>query len=124
MKPSGFYIVLTASVVFLLIFNCLISRDIHEWVPSLKTRISLYLLVWLLPVIGFFMANRIGRLGWFSNQATSSGEAGISGGLMGLDEVFNPSTKNVIETIEEYKSGIHEEQRQSDDKDKNSSKHT
>ena len=124
MKPPGFYIFLTASILFVLFFNCLISRDINEWIPSLKERLGLYLLVWFFPIIGFFLANKIGNLGWFSNKKSSSGDGAISGGLLGLDEVFNPSTKHVIEVIEEQKSEIHEEQGHSDDKNKNSSKYT
>ena len=124
MKPSGFYIVLTAFTVLLLFFNCLISRDINEWIPTLKERITLYLLVWLLPVAGFFLANKFGKLGWFSTVYYEREESSVTGGLLGLDEVFNPSTKHVIETIEEHKSEIRQESGQSDDKDKNSSLHT
>ena len=124
MKPSGFYILLTASVLLLVFFNCLISKDITEWIPSLKEKIGLYILVWFLPVIGFFLANRIGNLGWFSKKQSRSGETAITGGLLGLDEVFNPSTKYVVEAIEEQKSEIVEEQKHSDDNDKNSSKNT
>ena len=122
MDIPRFYYLLVPLALLLVFFNGLISKDIHDWTPSLKARIGLYLLVWLFPVAGFYLANRIGDLGWFQRKTDSGGDGVVSGGFLGIDAVFNPGARHVIEVREKQKSGLRQEYKKSDDKDKNTNR--
>ncbi|ARN73779.1 hypothetical protein [Oceanicoccus sagamiensis] len=119
MENPIYYVFLTLIVLILVFLNCLFSKDIYEWVPSIKNQIMLYLLVWLLPIIGCYLANKMGGLGWFAKRKSEIGNAVISSGFMEMDSVFNPGVKHTIELVEKQKYGMYQEKSQSDDKDKN-----
>ena len=119
MESPIYYVFLALFALCLVFFNCLISKDIHEWIPSIRKQTGLYLLVWLLPVIGFYLANKLGNLGWFTHQRSENGNSVISGGLFEMDSFFNPGAKHSIEVIEKQKSGLYQQNKQSDDENKN-----
>ena len=113
---SSSELVLIALSVLLMLFNSLLSKEIYYWVPSWKKKIFLYLLLWLVPIVGFFLANKIGDLQWFKPGKSKGGSASISGGLLQADSVFNPGAKNTIEMVEKQKADIVQEQIKSDNK--------
>ena len=111
MTIPGYYLILLALGLLLVIFNSLLTREIYYWIPSKKQQLLLFLLVWCLPVVGFLLANKIGDLGWFSKSKSKGGSAAISGGLLQADSVFNPAAKNTIEMVEQQKSEASQEHR-------------
>jgi hypothetical protein len=112
-----FYYVFVTPVSLCLIFiNCLLSKDIYEWTPSIKKQIGLYILVWFLPVVGLYLANKLWDLGRFAKRMPESGSSTISCGFMEMDSFFNPGVKHTIEAIEKQKHGVHYEKRAPDDK--------
>lgn len=113
-KAYGLFIALG---ITLIVFNAIISKDIFNWVPNLKKQVYLWILVWFLPFIGFFIANKVGNLGWFKPKGSSSGESTISGGFMEADAVFNPGARNHIEMVEKQKTEIHHEHKQAGSND-------
>lgn len=119
MESPIYYVFLSLITLFLVFFNGLLSKDIYEWTPSISKQVGLYLLVWFLPVIGFYLANKFGKLGWFTNRKTEIGGSIISGGLLEMDSVFNPGAKHTIEIFEKQKYEMHQENIQSDDENKN-----
>jgi len=119
MENPVYYVFLIPVALCLVFLNCLISKNIYEWVPSIKKQVELYLLVWFLPVIGLYLANKFGNLGWFSKRKSETGGSAISGGFMEMDSFFNPGVKHTIEVIEKQKYGTYQEKKQSDDESKN-----
>ena len=99
------------------------SKEIYDWVPSARKQIILFFLVWFLPLIGIFFANKYGNLGLFDKQKSKNGDSAISGGFLLLHSIFNPGVKNTIEMVEKQKSDLKSEYKKSndgsDDKDKN-----
>ena len=83
MDNPKLYGILLLAILILLFFNIMLSRDIYNWVSSVKKQILLYLLVRLQPIVGFFLANKLGNLGWFNKQKENGGSSVISGGLRG-----------------------------------------
>ncbi len=110
--------------LFLVFFNVLLSKEIYYWVPSIKKKICLYLLVWLIPIVGIFLANKLGNLGLFRNRKSGGGTSAISGGFMQADSIFNPGRKHTIEIVEKQKSEVRREYKQADKEDKNDEKNT
>ncbi len=104
------------SFILLVFFNALITREIYNWVPSIKKQIGLYLLVWFLPVVGLLLANKLGNIGWFKKRSNSGSDSAVAGGRMEADSVLNPGAKHRIEMIEKQKSEIHHEHKQAGDK--------
>lgn len=119
MQSPLFYVFLTLIALCLVFFNSLLSKDIYQWVPSIKKQIGLYLLVWLLPIIGFYLANKFGKLGWLIKRRSKKKGSVASGGFLEMDSFFNPSTQYTIEIIEQQKSDMYQEDKQSDDEYKN-----
>ena len=115
MDITKLYALLLFAALILAFFNCLISRDIYNWIPSIKKQLGLYLLVWFLPVVGLLLANKIGHFGWFKKKKNDGGSSVISGGFLGADSVLNPDAKHRIEMIEKQKSEIHHEHKQAGD---------
>lgn len=105
-EPIAFLILF---LLLLIVFNGLMTRDIYNWVPLLKKQIGLYLLVWLVPVAGFFLANKLGNLSWFKREKSGGSQSAISGGFMEADAVLNPGTKHQIEMVEKSRSETHQE---------------
>lgn len=103
--------------LLLVFFNSLISRDIQNWIPSIRKRVGLFLLVWLLPVLGFLLANKIGRLGWFKRERSQDGQSVIGRGFMEADSVLNPGVRHRIEMVDKQQSEIHHEDKQAGDRD-------
>ena len=93
-------------IILLITFNSLISRDIYNWIPSVQRKLALLLLVWLVPVLGFFLANRLGNLGWFKKVKTKGGASVVSGGFLEADAVFNPAARHTIEMREKQQAEI------------------
>lgn len=119
MELSGVFGLLLVLAIFLLLFNSLLSKEIYDWVPSTKKQILLYLLVWLVPIVGLILANKLGNLGWFRPRKSSGGNSAIAGGFMQADSIFNPGAKHTIEMIEEQKSELRREYQHADKDDKN-----
>jgi len=63
-EPNS-YAFLIFFLVIVLLLNLLITRDVMFWVNSKKARAGLLVLIWALPGLGFFLANKYGHLGWF-----------------------------------------------------------
>ena len=63
-EPNS-YAFLVFFLVVMLLLNFAMSRDVINWVDSRRTKAALLLLIWVLPGIGFYLANRFGQLGWF-----------------------------------------------------------
>jgi hypothetical protein len=112
-----------ALLLILIVFNSLITRDLYNWVLPVKKRVVLILLVWLVPVLGFFVANQLGNLGWFKSRKPEGGNSSIASGIMLADSVFNPGRRHTIEIIEKQKSEIQHEHKQVDDDADNAKKH-
>ena len=123
MGVPKYYSLLVVFVISLLYFNFMASKEIYDWVPSVRKQIILFFLVWFLPLIGIFFANKYGNLGLFDKQKSKNGDSAISGGFLLLHSIFNPGVKNTIEMVEKQKSDLNSEYKKSndgsDDKDKN-----
>ena len=115
MENPVYYAFLTLAALCLMFFNCLLSKDIYEWTPSIRKQVGLYLLVWFLPIAGLYLANKFGNLGWFTKRKPEARGSTISGGLMEMDSFFNPGVKHTIEVIDKQKYGTYQEKKQSDD---------
>ncbi|WP_064435825.1 MULTISPECIES: hypothetical protein [Pseudoalteromonas] len=85
--------------VFHILVNAHISKEIHQWVPSLQKRLVLFLCVWFIPVIGIAVAYKTLNLDWFKkkNKSTVSGQSSVSGAFLEVDAIFNPGKKHVVE---------------------------
>ncbi len=78
--------------------NITLSGDVVGWVPEARKRKVLLSLVWLLPLLGAFYVYRRLAPDWFKPDGNSDEmPSATAAGLMGLDSVFNPSTRNIIE---------------------------
>jgi len=102
------------SVIVLLhvLMNVHISKEIHQWVPSLQKRVVMFLCVWFIPFIGGAIAYKTLDLDWFKRKSkkSSSGQSSIGGAFLEVDSIFNPGQKHVIaaqqkETIEKREDG-------------------
>jgi len=124
MELPKIYILLLVLLLFQVIINSLLTKEIFSWIPSTKKQIWLCLLVWFVPVVGFFLANKFGDLGWLRRRKSSRGPSSIAGGFMAADSILNPGMKHTIEIIEQQKSEVRREYKQADKEDKNSDKNT
>ncbi|MDO3385449.1 hypothetical protein QWI17_06300 [Gilvimarinus sp. SDUM040013] len=104
MEQVHAYGLLIIALIVLTVFNALISWDVYCWTPSFKKKIGLLLLVWLAPFIGFLLANKIGKLGWFKKPKKDRGTTSISGGFMEADSFFNPGMKHRMEIVEKQQA--------------------
>ena len=88
-------------IVLHILVNAHISKEIHEWVPSLQKRLALFLGVWFIPFIGITCAYKILDLNWFKKTVKSkssvSGQSSMSGAFLEVDAIFNPGKKYVVE---------------------------
>ena len=119
MQVPSYAVFIVLFATGLVFFNSLISKDIYEWTPSLRKQIVLYLLVWLVPVLGFVLANNIGNLGWFKKRSTKNSGSVISSGFLEMDSVFNPGVRHTIEMIDKKDTELRQENKQADDENKN-----
>lgn len=89
----------TIIIVFHILVNAHISKEIHQWVPSLQKRIALHLCVWFIPFIGISVAYKTLNLNWFKkkNKSTVSSQSSMSGAFLEVDAIFNPGKKYVAE---------------------------
>ena len=91
---------LIAAIVLLhILFNAVLSKEIHQWVPSLQKRIILFICVWFIPIIGIAIAYKTLNLDWFKkkNKNSVSGQSSMGGAFLEVDAIFNPGQKHVIE---------------------------
>ena len=86
-------------IVLHILVNAHISKEIHEWVPSLQKRLALFLGVWFIPFIGISVAYKTLNLNWFKkkNKSTVSSQSSMSGAFLEVDAIFNPGKKYVAE---------------------------
>ena len=90
---------LTLMLVFV---NLIITKEITEWVPSWSKRVTLYLCLWTLPILGAIIAYRSAELSWFrKTSGTGEGQSGLSGGMLEFDSFFNPGAKHTAVTMQE-----------------------
>lgn len=122
MENPQFYAFAGLFILLLVLLNSLITRDIHNWIPSIQKRVGLFLLVWLLPVLGFLLANKIGKLGWFKRESPQGGQSVIGRGFMEADSVLNPGVRHQIEMMDKQQSEIHYEDKQAGDSDSNTTR--
>ena len=99
-------------VVLHTLVNVHISREIHQWVPSLQKRLALLLCVWFIPFLGIAIAYKTLNLDWFKQKSknSSSGQSTMGGAFLEVDAIFNPGKKYMIEaqkkeTIEKREDG-------------------
>ena len=90
-----------AAVIALLhiLINAHISKEIHQWVPSLRKRMILFICVWFIPFVGVTIAYKALDLDWLKKKSTKSisGQSAIGGAFLEVDSIFNPGQKHVIE---------------------------
>ena len=89
---------MSAGLLFLMVLNSLLSREVCHWIPQASEKVWLLLLIWLLPVIGILLVYRRVRPGWFGpeHQGDNSGSP-VSSGLLALDAIFNPGSAHVLD---------------------------
>jgi hypothetical protein len=89
----------TIIIVLHILVSAHISKDIHQWIPSLHKRIALFLCVWFIPFIGIAVAYKTLGLNWFKkkNKSTVSSQSSMSGAFLEVDAIFNPGKKYVAE---------------------------
>ena len=75
----------------------------------------LCLIVWLIPVLGFFIANHLGNLQWFKVDKSDTGSSAISAGFLEADSVFNPGAKNTIEIVDKQDQQVQESMQYNDE---------
>lgn len=96
-------IVLIAIIVgiIILIINSVLTYEAIQWIPfSPFKRFCICFLIWLLPVIGAAVAYKL--LGF----KTFKGDSGMGGAILGMDAIFNPQARHLIEYRQE-KSALH-----------------
>jgi hypothetical protein len=76
---------------FHFIANLLMTREVFSYFPFAKERIWLNVLIWAIPVAGALYVFR--RTGLEHYKTHETAEAGVSLGLLGMDEIFNPNAK-------------------------------
>lgn len=93
-----------AVALFILLFlvhlyvNIRLTSDVIGWVPEALRRKAYLLLVWLLPLAGAFYVYRRLAPDWFKPDGDGGDiQSATAVGLMGLDSIFNPGTRNIIE---------------------------
>jgi hypothetical protein len=86
-------------ILFYVISSAKLSKEILKWEPSLVKRISLVLIVWLIPIVGGVVAYKHLGLDWFKKRSNKSNGAQnvISGAFLELDVMFNPGARYIIE---------------------------
>jgi len=89
----------TLIIVLHILVNAHISKEIHQWVPSLQKRLVLFLCVWFIPFIGITVAYKTLGLNWFKkkNKSTVSSQSSMNGAFLEVDAIFNPGKKYVAE---------------------------
>ena len=99
-------------VVLHTLVNAHISKEIHQWVPSLQKRLALLLCVWFIPFLGIAIAYKTLNLDWFKQKSKNSslGQSAMGGAFLEVDAIFNPGKKYMIEaqqkeTIEKREDG-------------------
>src|SRR5687768_11106757 len=93
-------LLLIAFILFHLYANIRLTGDVLGWVPDPRKRNIFLCLVWLLPVAGALHVYRTLAPEWFTpDNAESEGQSTMSAGLMGLDAIFNPSSRNIVEAL-------------------------
>jgi hypothetical protein len=105
----GLASLLTLVIIFL---NVLATRDIYRWVPTFKKQCGLWILVWCLPGLGLFLANKFGAMLWFTPRSDTTDSSTIAGGFMEADSVLNPGMKHRIELMEKQQAEIRHESAQ------------
>lgn len=80
--------------------NVRLTRDIFGWVPNAAKRKTFLCLVWLLPVVGALYVYRQLAPEWFTpDKDDDENQSAVSAGLLGLDAIFNPSSRNIIDAL-------------------------
>jgi hypothetical protein len=93
-----------------LTLNLALSKEIVDWIPSVKEKIFLILSVWCIPIVGAIFTYRHLKLGWFQPSTEGQNEsASISSAILGVEAVFNPGIKHVIDVLQEEHIEIKEE---------------
>jgi hypothetical protein len=115
MDDTGLIAFITITVLVTLFFNVLATRDIFRWVPSIKKQLGLYLLVWCLPIVGLYLANKFANLGWLKPKGGDGSDSVVAGGFMEADSVLNPGAKHRVELMEKQKAEVHHEHKQAGD---------
>jgi hypothetical protein len=87
--------------------NLLLTKEIVDWIVEAKERVILIAFVWCIPFIG--AAYTFKKLGRDNYDSSSYGTSGVSAGLMGMDEIFNPSTKYIVEAQQEEHVEVRED---------------
>ena len=113
MEFHKYYSLIAFTILVLTYFNLLLCKEIHDWIPSVKKQIALYMLVWFIPVIGLLLANKLGNLGWFNKRETEDGDSAVSGGFLQFHSIFNPGAKYTMEMKKQQKSGVMQEREKS-----------
>lgn len=114
MEFHRYYTPIALIFLVLIYFNLLLCKEIYDWIPSVKKQVVLYMLVWFIPAIGFLLANKFGKLGWFNKRKTETGESSVAGGVfLQLHSVLNPGAKYTIEMKQKQKSGVMQERERS-----------
>jgi hypothetical protein len=103
---------LTMLTLVHILMSISLSKEIYDWVPTFGKRIALFICVWCAPVIGLIVVYRVLDLDWLGKKRgkTSSGQSSVGSVFLGLDSVFNPGSKHVVEakqkeTIEQAEEG-------------------
>lgn len=88
----GFVALFIHSIVAL-VFSKLIIYEEPQW----NRRLVLFILLWLLPLVGAVFVFKALHLNWFRNEDGSNRTGGIAFSFLELDAVFNPGAKEVLE---------------------------
>lgn len=87
----------TLFVLFHLVLNILLSREVTLWIPARGERIRWYALLWLLPVAGAILAWRRVQPDWFGGSGEPGAGTSLSAGLLSVDAIFNPGAAYIPE---------------------------
>lgn len=89
--------------------NLFLTKDVFDNYPFKKERVLLSVLLWTIPIVGaFYVFRKIGLEHYKSNESSNTG---VSVGLLGMNEIFNPSIKQkysieaMLEDRNEIKDG-------------------
>ena len=95
--------------VFYVIVIAAFTKAIFQWEPIAGKRISLILLLWLLPFIGIIVVYRVLDLGWFRREHGHDSSSAIASGFLEMDAVFNPGSRHRVENSQEQKMEVRKE---------------
>lgn len=118
MNPAHFAFSISVIALINILVNCSYSKEICIWVPSIRKKISLLLILWLVPVFGatyLYYQKNLSPMRQYNAHEVTSGQ--VVGGLFTeVDGILNPNKKHMLKAVEQQKIIRYERNKSNDSK--------